>query len=54
MAVLDTLVVVLVSGFVIHAASGGDGTSFTVLLVISLVGFLGTLAVVPLLSEGKR
>ncbi len=42
---LDALLVVIVSGIAVHAARTGEGTYLDVLVVIALLGFVGTTTV---------
>ena len=42
---LDAVLVVLVSGIAVQAARTGDGTYLDVLVVVALLGFLGTVTV---------
>lgn len=48
---LDTLVIVVVSGFAVDAALHGDAANVVLLVVVALVGFISTLAVVRLMPE---
>ncbi|HVL28571.1 MAG TPA: monovalent cation/H+ antiporter complex subunit F [Acidimicrobiales bacterium] len=42
---LDSMLIVIVSGIAVHAARTGDGTYLDVLVVASLLGFVGTVNV---------
>jgi multicomponent Na+:H+ antiporter subunit F len=42
---LDALLVVIVSGIAVHAARTGEGTYLDVLVVVALLGFVGTVTV---------
>ncbi len=42
---LDALVLVVVSGVGVHAVRTGDGTYLDVLVVVALLGFVGTVTV---------
>ncbi len=42
---LDALVLVVVSGIAVHAVRTGDGTYLDVLVVVALLGFVGTVTV---------
>ncbi|MEY9212786.1 monovalent cation/H+ antiporter complex subunit F [Thermobifida halotolerans] len=48
---LDTLVVVAVSGIAVVAALRQEGASVFLLVVVALVGFLSTVAVVRLVED---
>ncbi len=42
---LDALVLVVVSGIAVHAVRTGDGAYLDVLVVVALLGFVGTVTV---------
>ena len=42
---LDALLVVIVSGIAVHAVRTGDGVYLDVMVVVALLGFVGTVTV---------
>lgn len=49
----DVLIAVVVCGLALAAAAGGDSTTVPVLVVVSLLGFLGSVSVARLLGQDR-
>jgi len=49
----DVLIAVVVCGLATTAAASGDSTSVPVLVVLSLLGFLGSVSVARLLGQDR-